>query len=104
MTNILNRVEELKALPVAKIRATLTLEDYPAKDITAALKDAGVSGKKVQFAESFYAWLAEGQRSADEVKAYVMGDGEFGETSNNTQTHLNHFMNIGDLARVIWNQ
>jgi hypothetical protein len=104
MTTILNRVQELSELPVAKIRATLTLEDYAAKDITAALKDAGVSGKKVQFAESFYGWLADEQRDDSDVRAYILGDGEFGETSGNVQNHLNHYVNIADLARLIWNQ
>tara|TARA_R110000782_G_scaffold150445_1_gene243119 strand:- start:252 stop:569 length:318 start_codon:yes stop_codon:yes gene_type:complete len=98
------RIEELSDLPVAKIRATLTLEDYKAADITSALKESGLSTKKVAFAETFYGWLAIEERDEDEVNAYIMGDGEFGETSSNVQKHLNHYVNIANLARTIWAQ
>ena len=72
---ILKRIEELKDLPIAKVRATLTLEDYSAKDISEGLKEAGLSGKKVAFAESFYGYLAEAPRLPEDAKAYIMCEG-----------------------------
>lgn len=84
------------------IKAFLTLEGLDDAQSKEILEQCGVSGKKVGFADSFYRWLAEAPRSKDEASAYILGEGEFGETSNNVQKHLSHYLNIADLASKIW--
>ncbi len=103
--SILNRVKELQAqsLTITKIKAFLTLEDYSAKEITAALKEAGVTGGKPKtFASEYYDWLAERPRTLVEAEDYIMGLGEFGETTNNVQKHKSHYLNIADLTIRVW--
>ena len=105
MNTLTNRVVELNeaGLTIAKIRATLTLEDYAAKDITAAIKDASISAVKVGFASEFYAFIAEELRTTEEATAYIMGtDGEK-ETSKNVKKHLSHYLAIHELSVTIWN-
>jgi hypothetical protein len=104
MTTISKRVKEMSDMPVAKIRATLILEDYTAKDIQEALAEAGLSGKKVAFAESYYGYLSSEERSKAEAIDYIMGRGEFGETSPNVQKHLNHYLGIHALSVAIWSK
>ena len=100
--SIHTRITELNELPVAKIRATLTLEDYSVKDITEALKEAGLSTKKIAFTETYYAWLEVEQRTEADAKDYILGEGEFGETSANVQNHVNHYLKIHGLSATIW--
>lgn len=100
--NIETRIEELKELPVAKIRAHLTLDNFSGKEIDEAIREAGLTTKRVSFANEFYSWLAEEVRDEDEANAYIMGNGEYGETSRNVQAHLNHYMNIWKLSVAIW--
>lgn len=103
--NIALRAEELagEGITVKVIRAHLTIEGFGDKEITAALKKAGISGgKKRGFAAEFYDWLAECPRDMAEVEAYVLGLGVYEETSKNVQNHLSHYKNIAELANRIW--
>tara|TARA_R110000744_G_C19371578_1_gene562732 strand:- start:27867 stop:28394 length:528 start_codon:yes stop_codon:yes gene_type:complete len=105
-TTIKARILDLQAdgMTTAKIKAFLTIEDYSAKDITAAFKELGVTTKPKTFASDYYNWLATEQRTEAEALSYIAGDGEFGETSKNVQAHKSHYLNICELSRVIWNQ
>ncbi len=99
------RVKELaqEGITIKVMRAHLTIEGFTDKAITKALKDEGITGgAKRGFATDFYDWLAEGARDPDEVKAYIMGDGEYGETTKNIQKHLSHYTNIATMANAIW--
>ena len=107
-TLILDRINDLQATSiannVAKIRASLTLEDFTAKDIAAGLKEAGITGAKAAtFANVYYDWLAAGERTDLEALDYIMGDGEFGETSANVMKSKAHYLNIHALTIRIWN-
>jgi hypothetical protein len=104
--SITTRINELQAqgLTIAKIKAFLTLEDYSAKDIAAGLKAAGVSSKPKTFASEYYNWLAESQRLRTEALDYILGFGEYGETSKNVQAHKSHYINIWELSVTIWAQ
>ncbi len=95
-------IEEYSDSPVAVIRAHLTIAGFNGKEVTEALKEAGISKAKVGFNSHFYDWLAEEERDQEEVNAYILGDGEFGETSENIQRHRRHYALLGNLASRIW--
>ncbi len=99
MMDLTGRVIELSSngLNVTKIRATLTLEDYSSKDISAAIKEADITSTRSGFAASFYAFLSEAPRTKTEAEYFVMN-----ETSDNTKKHKSHFMAIYELADKIW--
>lgn len=102
---IINRIEELRAsgLNDTKVKAMLTLEDYSAKDITAAFKELGGAKAAKGFAACYYDWLTEHQWSAESAIAYINGDTSegFDETSANVKKHLSHYMNIWSMADKI---
>ncbi len=102
VNTVAQRVAELLAEGKEKriIEATLTLEGYRPKDIKAATKE--LAQAKTNFAALFYDWLATECRTEEECEAYIMGEGEFGETSANTQAHLSHYMNIARMSIAIW--
>ena len=104
MKNITDRIIELQQSldTKAKIRAALTLEDYTAKQINEAFKNMNVSTKAKTFASDFYSWLAIEPRERWEAEQYIMGEGEYGETSNNVKNHLSHYLNIWELTVTIW--
>lgn len=105
MSNIINRINELKesGLTLAKIKAMLTIEDYTAKEIAQGIKDAGVSIKPKTFASDYYDWLSASIRTKEEATDYILGQGEFGDTSDNTKKHRSHYLNIWELSATIWN-
>ena len=86
-----------------KIRATLVLEDYPAKVITDAMKACSVrSEPREGFKASFYGWLAEAPRSEAEAKDYLLGNGPYGETSPNIIKNTAAHMAVWKLSVSIW--
>ncbi len=101
MPNINARVEELRAegLALSKIRATLTLEDYSAKDIAESTK--GLSTVKKGFRAAFHSWLIDAPRTEEEAIEYIDGLGEYGETSDNVRKHKSVYLNEYRLARDI---
>lgn len=89
-------------LPLAKIRAHIELNDEVAlsqKELNDIFKENGLTSAKPKFAASFYEWLAAEGRDKAEVLLYVEGRGDFGETTENVQKHLKHYVNIADLVR-----
>tara|TARA_R110000744_G_C19371578_1_gene562715 strand:- start:17090 stop:17680 length:591 start_codon:yes stop_codon:yes gene_type:complete len=65
-------------------------------------KPKGTGGNRSGFATKFYDWLAETARTADEVKAYIAGDGDHEDTSDNVKKHASHYVAIGAMAEKIW--
>ena len=104
MNTINRRIEELmeQGMSTAKVKAFLTLEDYSAKDIAAAMKEMGATSKPKTFASDYYDWLASSKRTAEQAVAYIQGTGEFGETSKNVKAHQSHYLNIWSLSAAIW--
>lgn len=100
--SLVNRVVELSesGLPTKKIRATLQLEDFSDKDISAAIKEAGITSRRASFANEFYDWLAEAPRDSEEVKKYILNE----KNSENVRKHLSHYAGIADMARKIHEQ
>ena len=107
MSKLQERIVELveQGLSIAKIRAHLTIDDYPAKDISIALKEAGVSAKKRSFASDFYDYLVEASRTEAEAEAYILDPIHGGKADDdgktNIQRHLSHYQAIADLTRRI---
>lgn len=99
------QAERTDGVADTKIRAKLVLNDVPAKLIAEAFKACKPEkAVKQGFAAQFYDWLSAGKRSDAAIKAYIMGEGEYGETSKNTKNHLSHYTNIAKLANSIWDQ
>lgn len=84
------------------IRAFLTLEGYSDAAASDVLKEAGIAGKKRGFADSYYAWLSAEERTKEAAEEYILGAGEYGETSENVKNHLSHYLNIHALTVTIW--
>jgi len=104
LTECADRIETLMAMGLekAKIRATLTLEDYPAKLVTEAFKSLKVSTKAPTFASSYYEFLSTTKRSEAECIGYIQGLGVYDETSSNVKKHQSHYLSIASLAEAIW--
>lgn len=88
----------LEGKNIKYIRAFLTMEGLSDKEASALLIEADISGKRSSFANDFYDFLAEAERSEEEVEAFIMDD----STSANVKSHKAHYSNIADLARRIW--
>lgn len=96
-------IEEIKEdRKVSEIKSYLNILGYKAKEINDALLVADISKAKSTFNPSFYTYLSEGKRSKAEVKAYILGEGEYGETTDNVVKHLSFYSSIGDLSRRIF--
>ena len=105
--DIIKRLNELLAEnPNATkkvLDAYLTIDGYSDEDKKAAFKEVGIGRAKPRtFASEFYDWLSAEKREPKEVTDYVMGLGEYGETSNNVKRHRSHYENIGALTAKIW--
>lgn len=98
MNTLIEIIEANKESPIAVIRAYATIEGFSGKEVTEALKEAGISKAKIGFNDTFYTYLSDGVRTEAEIKAYILGDGEFGETSDNVVNHLSTYLAIGRLA------
>lgn len=86
-----------------KLEAFLTIEDYSPADIKAAIKEVlGDTIKPKTFATEYYEYLGAKLRTKEEVEAYILGNGEYGETSANVQKHKSHYINIWELTAKVW--
>ena len=83
-----------------KVEACLVLEDYSAKDIKEAL--AEYTTKPKTFASEYYDWLSAKKRTTKQATDYIMGKGEYGETSDNVKKHKSHYLNIAELTIKVW--
>ena len=92
-----------KGYTKAKIEAYLTLEDYSKATIKEALKSLNIGSKARTFASDYYEYLSTEVRTQSEASAYILGTGEYGETSQNVKKHLSHYLNIWELTVAIWN-
>lgn len=64
----------------------------------------GTGASKSGFASEFYAFLkGNPTMSEDEAKAYILGEGDHKETSDNVKNHLSHYMGIYKLCNEIAN-
>jgi hypothetical protein len=90
--------------PVSYLRTALSFSKIKltGKEVNALFEKLGIDATaKKPFVDTFYEWLIPTSRSIMEVKAYVMGDGEYGETSDNVQNHLTHYAKIGKTLRTV---
>lgn len=101
-------IELLKAGCPKAILKTVVMDVYPisAKAIEEITKEWEAENKSTTrkaggFAADFYNWLAEEARSEQEAHDYIMGLGEYGDTTKNTKAHLTHFLNIWALAETV---
>lgn len=85
----------------AMIKAHLVLDGYKTKEIVETLKALGVTGAKKEFRAIFHDYLVEKNPTEAEVTDYVMGKGEYGETSENVKRHLSVYLNEYKLAKRI---
>ena len=90
--------------PIKYIRAYLTLEGIDGKEADAIVKAINPTSKRGKggFAADYYDFLAEKKRTKEEAENYIMGKGEYGETSGNVKNHLSHYLNIWELTVRIW--
>lgn len=65
-------------------------------------KPKGQGGNRSSFASTFYEYLI-GNPSKEEAEAYVKGEGDNADTSDNVKKHLSHYMGIWELANKIHN-
>ena len=100
---IADRIEVLLAdgFNTTKIKACLIIEDLVSSDKQAqeAIKAAGLSAKKVGFAQDFYDFLAKEIRSEKEAILFITTD-----TSDNVKKHKSHYLAIWELSTKIWNR
>ena len=98
MNTLINRINELRAqgLTDTKVRAFLILEDFSAKDITAAFKELG-GAKADSFKSTYYTWLSEARRSRVDAEVYIIENG-----SDNVIKHKGAHMSVWELADMIW--
>ena len=99
------RLEELMAngLDLKKARAYLIIEDYQNGLIEKAIKYLDLKAAKANgFKAEFFNWLAEAPRTKFEATDYIMGNGDFGETSDNVKKSLSTNINIWELTSRIW--
>jgi len=99
--NINDRVLELveSGTPVSKIRAFLTIEDYSAKDIGIALKEADLIGKRATFRGGFWDFIVDDRPTLEEAEKYLDDWVESNpEKSSNIVRHRNTFLNEAKLA------
>lgn len=85
----------------ARVKAYLIIDGYKAKEIKEALKRLGVTGIRKEFRASFHDFLVEKNPTEAEVTDYVMGKGEYGETSDNVKRRLNVYLKEYKLANRI---
>lgn len=86
---------------LALIKAHLVIGGYKPKEIAETLKVLGVTGARKEFRAIFHDYLVEKNPTEAEVTDYVMGKGEYGETSDNVKRHLNVYLNEYKLAKRI---
>lgn len=97
-------VKENPSITNAKLTAYLTIDDYTNKEIKEAFKAEGrTTDKPKTFASEYYNFLAEAKRTEAEATDYIMGLGEYGETSANVQKHRSHYLSIHGLSVAIFN-
>ena len=86
MSTITDRIAELRAatpdISVKKLRAYLAIDDFSNKDISIALKEAGISVARKSFKAEFNTWLIEKARTEAEAKAFI---DEFGSDNDRNQ-------------------
>lgn len=94
-------IETYKDSPISVIRAHLTIAGYSGKEVTEALKEAGVSSAKLGFASDYYDFLGSELRTREEAIAFIK-EGNAKVESNNILKHSSHYLNIFDLSVTIW--
>ena len=79
MSTINERIAELREqtpdISVKKLRAYLAIDDYTNKEISLALKEAGVSVVRKSFKAAFNIWLIEAPRTEEEAKKFIDEEG-----------------------------
>ena len=95
MAKLADRITSLldDELSKSKIEATLILEDYSSKDISDALKEAGLIRARTSFNSDFLDFLASESRTEAEAKTFVLGYG-----SANAERKINRSLAIAKFA------
>lgn len=83
-------------------KALLTIEGFKESEINEALKEAGLLKKKKPFTELYYSFLAEKERTIDEIEDFINGVKGYEDTSENTKRHISAYRNIGALSISIF--
>lgn len=68
------------------------------------VKPKGEGAARPSFASSFYDFLvSKPSMTKEEATAYIMGEGDHADTSDNVQKHLSHYLGIWGLVNKIAN-
>ena len=91
-------------LPGATLRSASALVRAYAKknelSVYSKPKSEGVA--RSGFANDYYNYLIGNPKmTQDEAKAFIMGEGDFAETSANVQKHMSHYLGIWKLVNTI---
>ena len=63
-------------------------------------KAKGDGAPRITFRSTFYNWIVSNpDATAEEAKAYIMGEGEYGPTSENIQRHASSHLNVFAMTR-----
>lgn len=103
-TNAVSRIES--AVQGSNERSASALVRAYAKkhDMDCYTKPKGEGAGRSSFASLYYDFLAANpSMSEDEAKAYIQGEGDHDETSDNVKRHESHYLNIWSLANRIAN-
>lgn len=96
-----DRINELleAGTSVSKIRAFLTIDDYSAKEIGEALKEADLIGKRATFRSGYWDFIVESRPTFEEAEEYINEWIEANPDKNsNIIRHRKTFLNEAKLA------
>ena len=97
--SIFNRIGDLLAanpsLSQAKLKAYLLIEDYPQKDIDAAVKQVMGTNSPLSWQQAYHDWLAAESRTEKEAYDYLMTQ------SRNVRNQISQYLNHWALAESV---
>lgn len=83
------------------VRAHLTIEGFKDKEITSAIKEAGLRSVKKGFASFYYDFLVAEEPTKVEAEDFIDGHGSYGVTTKNVRAHKSHYLGLWELANRI---
>lgn len=94
-------VESVKGA-TARSAAGLVRAYAKKNDLEVYTKPKGDGEPRITFRSTYYAWIvANLDATEDDAKAYIMGEGAYGPTSENIQKHLSSHMNVFKMTRKL---
>jgi len=81
--------------------ASSLVRSYAKKnDLDCYAKPKGEGTSRVTFRSTYYDWIVGNpDATLDQAKAYIMGEGEYGPTSENIQKHASAHLNVFSMTR-----